>query len=156
MNHSLMASFLLKSQRRELLDELSRERSRRYAERIKTVLLIDDGETMADIARFLFLDEGTVRNWRQRYEGGGIEKLLSDNYVGRIALLDKDQIAILQLRLSERVYSTTKEIIKLVEELFGVKYTIGGMTSLLLGWAFHTRNPRGFLPKQTLMNNASF
>ena len=87
---------------------------------------------------FLFLDEGTVRNWKRRYDEGGIENLLSDHYLGRIALLKSLQVAELSEQLSSRVYPTTRSIVQLVEDLFGIKYTVGGMTSFLhrLGYSF--------------------
>jgi len=62
-----MEKFLTKKQRQELLDELSIERSRRYAERIKVILLLDDNETYKNISKFLFLDEGTIANYKKRY-----------------------------------------------------------------------------------------
>jgi len=138
-----MGNFLTKSQSKELLDDLSLEGNRRYADRIRTVLLVDSGETMVDIARFLFLDEGTVRNWRKRYEEGGIEKLLNDHYVGRVSLLDEQQKGKLVDELSARVFATTKDVVGVVEQLFGVKYTIGGMTSLLHKLGFSYKKPKG-------------
>jgi transposase len=138
-----MNRFLTSRQRQELLDELSRENNRRYADRIRTVILIDDGESMADIARFLFLDEGTARNWKKRYEDGGIEKLLNDHYVGRMALLDDCQQSLLLDELSSRVYPTTKSVISFVEQYFSVRYTIGGMTSLLHRLGFSYKKPKG-------------
>jgi len=62
-----MEKFLTKKQRQELFDELSIEQSRRYAERIKVILLLDDNETYKNIYKFLFLDEGTIANYKKRY-----------------------------------------------------------------------------------------
>ena len=138
-----MKRFLRQNQRQELLAELSHENNKRYADRIRVILLVDDGETLVDIARFLFLDEGTVRNWRRRYEEGGIEKLLNDHYIGRVALLDEQQLAELSEELASQVYPTTKAVIELVEQRFGVTYTIGGMTSLLHRLGFSYKKPKG-------------
>lgn len=142
-----MRCFLTKSQRQELLDELSIESNRRFADRIRTILLIDDGESMADIAKFLFLDEGTTRNWKKRYKTGGIEKLLNDHYVGRVSLIDTEQMSILESHLADRVYSTTKEVVDLVEDLFDVRYTVGGMTCLLHRMGFSYKKPKGMPAK---------
>ena len=138
-----MDEFLTRSQRQELLAELSRESNRRYADRIRVILLIDDGKNLTDIAEFLFLDEGTVRNWRRRYEEGGIEKLLNDYYMGRSSLLSDDQVSELIDELSSKVYPTTKSLIELVEARFGVRYTVGGMTSLLHRLGFSYKKPKG-------------
>ena len=138
-----MKKFLTKSQRQELLDELSRESNRRYADRIRVILLVDDEEKLVDIARFLFLDEGTVRNWRKRYETGGVEKLLNDHYLGRICLLSDGQVSALVEELSTRVYPTTQAVVEFVEARFGVRYTVGGMTSLLHRLGFSYKKPKG-------------
>ena len=45
-----MGKFLTSKQRKELLSELKLERTRRYAERLKVILLLDDGETYKNIA----------------------------------------------------------------------------------------------------------
>ena len=142
-----MHRFLSKSQRKELLDELSIESNRRFADRIRTILLIDEGKPLSRIAEYLFLDEGTVHNWKKRYKEGGIEKLLNDHYAGRVSFLDSEQILVLESHLGEKIYSTTKEIVDLVEDLFGVRYTVGGMTSLLHRMAFSYKKPKGMPSK---------
>jgi transposase len=143
LNYLAMNKLLTKTQRQELLGELSLESNRRFADRIRVILLIDDGKKMRDIAEFLFLDEGTVRNWRRRYEEGGIERLLNDHYMGRVALLDEQQVAELSKELSSQVYPTAKDVIELVEQRFGITYTVGGMTSLLHRLGFSYKKPKG-------------
>jgi len=75
-----MYKFLDQNQRQELLDELKVERSRRYADRIRVILLLDEGQTYKNISHFLFLDEGTIANYKKRYREGGIEGLILDDY----------------------------------------------------------------------------
>jgi DNA-binding NarL/FixJ family response regulator len=77
-----MKGFLTTEQREELLHELKVERHAKYSDRIKTILLLDDGEKYSDIAKFLFLDEGTIRNYRKRYVEGGVFGLVTDIYSG--------------------------------------------------------------------------
>lgn len=48
-----MKGFLTKDQRKELLRELKNEDNARFSDRIKTILL---------------LDEGTIANYRRRYK----------------------------------------------------------------------------------------
>lgn len=76
-----MKGFLTPEQRSELLHELKVEHHAKYSDRIETILLLDDCEKFADIAKFLFLDEGTIRNYRKRYVEGGILGLVVDTYV---------------------------------------------------------------------------
>ena len=75
-----MGNFLTKSQRAELLKELRLEKIVRYCDRIRVILLLDDGKTYKIISECLFLDEGTIANCRKRYEKGGMEGLINDEY----------------------------------------------------------------------------
>ena len=151
-----MDEFLTKTQRQELLLELSREGNRRHADRIRVILLIDDGKKLTEIAEFLFLDYGTLRNWRRRYQEGGIEKLLNDQYMGRSCLLKDDQLSEVVEELSSRVYPTTQAVIEMVETRFGVRYTIGGMTSLLNRLGFSYKKPKGVPAKADFNKQRQF
>ena len=94
-----MEPFLTEEQREELLSELRLERNRKFADRIRVILLLDSGETATDILRFLFLNEGTVRNYEKRYKEGGLEKLVNDYYIGRSAYLSPEEQSKLTLEL---------------------------------------------------------
>ena len=113
-----MMKTLSKIQRQELLDELKIERERKFADRIRVILLIDEGRKYQDIADFLFLDEKTVLNWKRRYEQGGVEKLVNDHYLGRVCLLDKEQLNRLHLELESRIFPTTQAAIIFVKKKF--------------------------------------
>ena len=138
-----MGKFLKLSQRKELLEELRLEKSRRYAERIKVILLLDDGKTYKSIAEYLFLDEGTIANYRKRYKNGGLEELINDYYTGKRAALSEIQQKILIDDLQSKIFPTTKSVIAHVKIKFGVKYSRGGMTELLhrIGFSFKKATP---------------
>ena len=63
------------------------ERNRRYAERIETIFLLDQGELYKDIAKFLFINEWTIGNYKRRYERGRIEGLINDDYINKRCFL---------------------------------------------------------------------
>lgn len=138
-----MGKFLTKKQRQELLDELKLERMRRYADRIRVILLLDDGKTYKSIAEHLFLDEGTIGNYRKRYKQGGIEGLINDQYFGRVATLSSKEMNILSNDLQSRIFPTTKVVIAHIKNKFGVTYSLSGATELLhrLGFSFKKANP---------------
>ena len=138
-----MVSFLTKEQREELLSELRLERNRKFADRIRVILLLDTGETSSDIARFLFLDKSTVRNYEKRYKEGGLEKLVNDYYMGRSSYLSSEEQSKLIVELESKIYLTTKSIIFYVSKEFGVIYTVGGMTRLLHKLGFSYKKPKG-------------
>jgi transposase len=138
-----MGKFLSKIQKNELLQELRLERGRKYADRIRVILLLDDGQTYKNIAKFLFLDEGSIANYRKRYKEGGLDALVNDFYQGRRSILSIKEIDILKRELERKVYPNTKEIIKFVKVKFKITYSRGGMTDLLhrLGFSFKKPKP---------------
>jgi len=134
---------LSKAQRAELLSELRLERSRKYADRIRVILLLDQGKPVKQIAEFLFMYEGSLRNYRCRYEEGGVERLVNDHYIGRKAFLTDEQQLLLILELESKVYPTTKSVIEFIKSEFGVTYSVGGVTNLLHQLGFSYKKPKG-------------
>lgn len=138
-----MGKFLKTNERKELLAELKIERARKYAERIKVILLLDDGKRYSDIAAFLFLDEGTIANYRKRYKSGGLEELINDYYKGKRAALSEADQKILISDLQSKIFPTTKSVIAHIKKSFGIQYSRGGVTELLhrLGFSFKKATP---------------
>lgn len=86
------------------------ERNHRFTDRTRVILFLNDGESMASIARFLFMDKASVRNYKKHYDEGGLEKLVNDHYVDRISFLN-DQLndqekEKLEIELESRIYPT--------------------------------------------------
>ena len=133
-----MGKFLSKKQRQELLEELQVEKMRRYAERIKVILLLDEGETYENIAKFLFLDKGTIANYRKRYKLGGIEGLINDQYSGKRTSLTPKESEVLSNDLQSKIFLSIKVVVAHIENKFGIKYSRSGATDLLhrLGFSF--------------------
>ena len=138
-----MGKFLSKKQRQELLEELQVEKMRRYAERIKVILLLDEGETYENIAKFLFLDKGTIANYRKRYKVGGIEGLINDQYSGKRTSLTPKEKEVLSNDLQCKIFLSIKAVVAHIENKFGIKYSRSGATDLLhrLGFSFKKANP---------------
>lgn len=134
----LMYKFLNKEQRNELLEELSIERSKRYADRIRVILLLDDNQTYKDISKFLFLDEGSIANYRRRYIEGGIEGLILDEYSTKRTRLNLFEEFQLTNELGERIFATTKEVVNHILKKCKVKFSVSGCNNLLhrLGFSF--------------------
>ena len=138
-----MEPFLTEEQREELLSELRLEKNRKFADRIRVILLLDKGKSATKIAEYLFLNEGTVRNYEKRYKKGGLEKLVNDYYIGRSTYLSPEEQSKLTLELESKVYPTTKSVISHIKKEFGVVYTVGGMTTVLHKLGFSYKKPKG-------------
>ena len=52
------------------------------ARRANAILLLDDGESCVQIARFLYLDDDTIRGWYKTYREAGWEALSVDGWKG--------------------------------------------------------------------------
>lgn len=139
----LMYKFLSKPQRQELLNELKVERSRRYADRIRVILLLDEGRKYRDIAAFLFLDEGTIANYKKRYREGGIEGLILDDYHTKRSKLNNADEEILADDVESGMFLSTKDVIVYIESRFGVTYSISGANNLLHRLGFTYKKTKG-------------
>lgn len=137
-----MKGFLSKQQKNELLRELKLEKSRRYAERIKVILLLDQGRTYKNIAEYLFLDQGTIANYRKRYKEGGLEGLIIDDYSAKRCFLTEDQQLELSLHLESQIYLSVKDIVAYIEKTYGIQYTVSGATKLLKTMGFTFKKPK--------------
>lgn len=126
-----MPGFLTSIQRDELLSELRKEDKRKYADRFRVILLLDEGQTYKNIAKFLFLDEGTIANYRRRYKEGGIMGLIVDDYSGRRCHLSDKELGWPTAHLKSHLYLSSKEVVELIKNKFDVEYTLSGVTDLL-------------------------
>jgi len=133
-----MKGTLTSAQKSELLKELKLEDKRKYADRFRVILLLDKGWTYSKISEALFLDEGTIANYRKRYTEGGIMSLIIDEYSGKRCLLTDKQLETLSAHLQSRIHLTAKEIQDYIEKKFDVIYTLSGLTDLLhrLGFTY--------------------
>lgn len=138
-----MENFLTDKQRKELKSELRREDKRRYADRIRVILLLDKGWTYKKISEALFLDEGSIANYRKRYIEGGIEGLILDQYWGRRAYLSLEEQQILVDHLRSKIFISTSEIADFIRTRFKVDYSISGLTDLLHRLGFSYKKPKG-------------
>jgi len=136
-----MGKLLSNKEREELIKAHKKESKPKYADRIKAIVLLDSNWSTSKISQALLLDENTIRNYKQRYLSGGLEQLCSDAYQGRQCNLSKEELAKLEQELRTNIYLCTKEIICFVEKVFGIEYSIGGMTNLLHRICFSYKKP---------------
>ena len=104
---------------------------RKKADKIKSILLVNAGYPVDEIARILLLDDSTIRRWYNTFQEEGIEELLRYNYLGSESKLTLEQIETLDKHLEDIIYLSAKDICHFIEKTYGVLYTIPGVTSLL-------------------------
>lgn len=117
-------------------------RDKREADRIKAVILLARGWSAEDVADALLIDPNTVRNQWKRYRQGGLPALLHVAYRGSACELSEADLAVLDAHLQTRLYLSAKDVAAWVEEIFGVVYTVSGMTAVLRRLGFVYKKPK--------------
>ena len=125
-----MSAFLSPAQVLELR-QLHRKTHPKKKDRIKAILMLNNGYSYEEIAEVLILDDSTIRRWHNRYNSKGILTLLEDNYIGGTSKLTEVQQQALIEHLENTMYLTAKQICSYVKKRFKVQYTVKGMTSFL-------------------------
>lgn len=124
------------AERTGLIKRHRTERDGRIRDRIKAVLLADDGWTAERIAVALFIDEQTVRQHLRDYQES---KKLKPANGGSSPKLNREQTAELTQHLDNKLYAKIKDICAYVFETYGIRYSVRGMTDWLKrqGFTFH-------------------
>ena len=104
---------------------------KRHAYRINAVILMGTGWSVSDVAEALMLDPDTLRRYIERYQKGGVDKLLKMDYHGSSAYLNPTQIKILDTHLDAQTYQTVSEVADYIQNEFGITYSVSGLTDLL-------------------------
>lgn len=111
---------------------------RKSADRIKTILFLNEGFSYEQTGKLLMLDETTVRRYYKEYQKTGVDGLLEDHYCGSSGYLTILQEHKLTAHLKNNIYQTVKEVILSVNNTYSKTYSIEGMTHLLhrLGFVY--------------------
>lgn len=111
---------------------------KRTANKINSLLLLDDGYSPTEIAEILRVDSSTIYRQKNTFIANGLEAYLENPFLGGTCKLERSQLEKLESHLDSHLCETTEEIVKYVEESFGITYTNAGMAALLnrLGFVF--------------------
>ena len=132
--------FLSAAERLELEACVRRQREDHgIARRANAILLLDDGESCAQIAKFLYLDDDTIRGWYKTYRQDGWDALALDGWKGGHSRMTPSQATALCAWLEARFCRSTVEIRAHVAAEFGLKYSHSGCIKLLARLGFEYR-----------------
>lgn len=116
----------------EILQECHHSaRFRKSADRIKTILFLNEGFSYPQTAKLLMLDEITIRRYEKEYKEKGIDGLLENRYQGSNGFLELSEEQEFTMHLREHTYQTVKEVVAYVATEYKKYYSIEGMTHLL-------------------------
>ncbi len=116
-------------------------RDRRMADRVKAVVLLGSGWSVAAVAEALLVDEKTVRAWAEKYREGGASGLLAMFYEGKKPSLSDSQMAELATHLDENIYLESNAIRHHIAKKYGVKFSSAGVKKLLHRLDFVYKKP---------------
>jgi transposase len=129
------------------------ERDSRISDRIKAVLLTNEGWGCKQIAQALRIHETTAREHLSDYLR---EEKLKPNNGGSKSKLDEQQSNELIVHLEKNTYPSTKEIIEYVTLTYEVIYTQQGMHNWLSSHRFSYKKPKGTPQKFNAALQAEF
>jgi transposase len=131
-------NFLTDQERTQLKSQHKLERDGRIRDRIKAILLYNEGWTPQQIAKALLISDQAVRNHVEEYKS--LNKLKPESG-GSEEKLTKEQSDRLEAHLQEHTYLYIKDIIAYLKTTFGVAYTVPGMRSWLQRHGFSYKKP---------------
>ena len=123
---------------KELLSQHKKEKNKKVGDRIKAIILSDEGWTYRLISEALLIDEETVSRHVQEYEEKG---KLKGEAGGSKSNLTVEQSNELVKHIEESLYLDSNNIRLYVEEKFGVRYSASGMLSWLHNNGFSYKKP---------------
>lgn len=133
---------LTNQQYQELKRKHRRERNKRKADKIKTILSLARGYSYEQIAEILLIDDDTIRNYQKEYEHEGIVELLTTNYQGGVSKLTFQEQERLTKHLKEHLYLDSKEVRKYILDKFKKSYSNSGVKKLLHNLGFTYKKPK--------------
>ena len=139
--------FLTREDRVELLACVKRQREAHgVARRANALLLLDAGESCAEIAKFHYLDDDTIRGWHKQYLSEGWDCVAYDGWKGGQSRMSVLQERALCAWLEERFCRSTVEIRTFITAQFDLQYSHSGCVKLLARLGFEYRKPKA-LPR---------
>jgi transposase len=134
--------FLSQSERDSLKALHRKERDKKICDRVKAILLLDNGWSYDKIATALLLDSDTIRRYYTMYIDGGKEALLSLSYSGRSSQLNQDQLDQLKSYVKDKSPTSSLEVATFVKQQFSLEYTTSGIVALLHRLGFVYKKPK--------------
>jgi len=144
---------LTNQEKQDLETQHKRARDSRIADRIKAVLLFNEGWSQVEISQALRIRPETVHDHLAAYRRS--KKLKPENG-GSESLMSKEQTAEILSYLDAHTFTTVSGICKYVKATYGVEYTVSGMTKWLHNNEFSYKKPKGTPAKADPEKQAAF
>lgn len=144
---------LTPEERQYLINGHNMSGKRRSCDRIKAVLLRDDGYSYSEIARILLRNDETIRRHIDDYFS---KNKLAPQNGGSESNLNNDQTEKLISHLQKKTYLYAKDICAYVKQTFNVQYSVSGMIKWLQHNEFRYKKAHGVPAKADLQKQEVF
>lgn len=135
-------SLLTEDQILELKQAHKQIREKRLADRIKAIIMLHFGFTYDQIKQALLLDETTLRRYLKQFTEQGLKGLMQCRYTGGQSQLTAIQEAKLKEYFREHTPRTAVEVATHIQQVYGVSYSVIGVTKLLHRLGFTYKKPK--------------
>ena len=116
----------------------SKAKNSKEADKIKCIISLGKGISWELIKEVLLISDGTIKNYQDAYESGGLKKLLVTNYEGHNHKLTSKKEQTLCHYVEQYNVLSSSQVCRYVKNRFGINFTVNGMTRTLkrLGFAY--------------------
>ena len=141
----MMKNFLTHNKIEQLHKAHKKAKNKREADKIKTIVLLNNGWSYEQIAEALLLDDSTIRRYFENYQKhkNRIDRFLALQCKGTEPHLTQKQIKQLDTHLQENTYLDVSPIIAYIEKSFHITYSTRGLAKLLKRIGFVYKKPKG-------------
>ena len=143
---------LTESEKEELKRFHRSVRDKNSGDRIKAILMLNDGYSCVEIAKILILEEKTIRRWRNGYKTRkNITSFIFYDCRGYSGKLDSETLKTVATYVEENLISDSKQVRLFIQEKYKINYTKSGCIALLhqLGFRYKQTSimPSGMNPE---------
>lgn len=133
---------LNKEEIRELKEAHRETKDKKSGDKIKTILMINDGYSHAEISKILIVEEKTIRRWKAAYiNRETIRTFLKTDCIGYTGKLNTEQRESIINYVERSLIADSKAVRLFIKSEYGISYTKSGCIALL--------HQLGFRYKQT-------
>lgn len=114
------------------------------ADKIKAILLLDEGYSRQQVAHILLRDEDTITRWRDTYQKRqSLAKWFDEDYLGYAGKLGQEALQAVSAYVEDSVITSAQQVQSWIEERFQVSYSLSAVQALLnrLGFTYKQSKP---------------
>jgi transposase len=145
-------------ERRELVRQHRHQGgSAKAADKIKAILLLDDGYSRQEVARVLLRDEDTITRWRDTYKKRqDLAQWFDEDYQGYLGKLSEEQLQEVTVYVENHVITSAQVVQYWIQESFGLVYSLSAIHNLLHRLGFTYKQTRLYPSKLDTAAQSTF